>query len=92
MSGCARGLDSLKSINPQDFVIRAEEYGVPQTRHRVILLGVREDILPKQRMTLEKPNHFATVEDALKSLPALRSRVSKQQDSIDLWQTNFRFY
>lgn len=82
--------DSLKSINPQDFVIRAEEHGIPQARHRVILLGVREDILPKQRMTLEKPDHFATVEDVLKSLPALRSRVSKQQDSIDSWQTIVR--
>ena len=82
--------DSLKSINPQDFVIRAEEHGIPQARHRVILLGVREDIFPKQRMTLEKPDHFATVEDVLKSLPALRSRVSKQQDSIDSWQAIVR--
>jgi len=30
--------------NYSDFLIRAEEYGIPQARHRVILLGVREDI------------------------------------------------
>ena len=82
--------DSLKSINPQDFVIRAEEHGIPQARHRVILLGVREDILPKRRIILEKPDYFATVEDVLKSLPALRSRLSKQQDSLDSWQAIFR--
>jgi DNA (cytosine-5)-methyltransferase 1 len=38
-------------------------------------------------MTLEKHGHFATVEEVLNSLPALRSRLSKQQDSIDSWQT-----
>ena len=26
-----------------DFVIKAEEYGVPQARHGVILLGIRND-------------------------------------------------
>jgi len=31
-------------FDPQEFVIRSEQYGVPQTRHRVILLGVREDL------------------------------------------------
>ncbi|RYZ84837.1 MAG: DNA cytosine methyltransferase, partial [Proteobacteria bacterium] len=31
-------------IQQKDFVIRAEKYGIPQTRHRVILLGVRRDI------------------------------------------------
>lgn len=82
--------NSLKSINPQDYVIRAEEHGIPQARHRVILLGVREDILPKRRMILEKPDYFVTVEDVLKSLPALRSRLSKQQDSLDSWQAIVR--
>ena len=28
----------------QDFTIKCENFGVPQARHRVILLGVREDI------------------------------------------------
>lgn len=44
-------------------------------------------ILNRRIHALEKLDHFATVEDAFKSLPALRSRVSKQQDSIDSWQT-----
>ena len=28
----------------KDFTIQAEKYGIPQTRHRVILLGIRNDI------------------------------------------------
>jgi DNA (cytosine-5)-methyltransferase 1 len=31
-------------FDPRDFIIRSEEYGIPQTRHRVILLGIRTDI------------------------------------------------
>ena len=27
-----------------DYLIKSEDYGVPQRRHRVILLGIREDI------------------------------------------------
>ena len=31
-------------IDANSFIIEAERYGIPQARHRVILLGVREDI------------------------------------------------
>jgi DNA (cytosine-5)-methyltransferase 1 len=33
-----------QDLEPSDFIIRSEEYGVPQKRHRVILLGVRSDV------------------------------------------------
>lgn len=86
--------DSLKSINPHDFVIRMEDHGIPQARHRVILLGVREDMLPKKRRLLAKKGHFVTVEDVLKGLPPLRSRLSSrlsnQQDSAESWQAIVR--
>lgn len=36
-----------------DFLIKAEDYGVPQARHRVILLGVRDDIQARPE-TLQK--------------------------------------
>ncbi len=29
---------------PADFVVRAEEFGVPQRRHRVIIIGLRKDV------------------------------------------------
>jgi DNA (cytosine-5)-methyltransferase 1 len=33
-----------KGQKPADFVVRAEELGVPQARHRVIIIGLRRDI------------------------------------------------
>jgi DNA (cytosine-5)-methyltransferase 1 len=38
----------------KDFVIKAEEYGIPQARHRVILLGIRKDKYKNAVTTLEK--------------------------------------
>ncbi|WP_016959782.1 DNA cytosine methyltransferase, partial [Enterovibrio norvegicus] len=49
------------------FLIKAENYGVPQARHRVILLGVREDIdcLPG---VLKPAEEKVTVEQAIGDL------------------------
>ncbi len=33
-----------ESIQPDRFIIQAEHYGIPQTWHRVILLGLRDDL------------------------------------------------
>lgn len=67
-----------------DFVIRAEEYGIPQARHRVILLGVREDIkrIPKQLENLPQVN----IEKVIGDLPILRSGLSKVKDTDDKWR------
>ena len=77
------------SANDHDFVIRAEDYGVPQARHRVIVLGIREDLDGggQNRPLLndgliEDP---VTAGDVLADLPPLRSGVSKQKDSADAW-------
>ncbi|WP_394390562.1 DNA cytosine methyltransferase [Shewanella woodyi] len=37
--------DDPTKIDAQKFIIRAEDYGIPQARHRVILVGIREDKL-----------------------------------------------
>ena len=72
-----------KAINVHDFIIRAEDYGIPQARHRVILIGVREDLqkAPKQ---LNKTK-TTSVMDAISNLPSLRSRLSKESDSPAAW-------
>lgn len=62
-------------INVNDFIIRSEEYGIPQARHRVILLGVREDINVTPSL-LEK-NKISTVQDAILDLPEIRSQLTK---------------
>ena len=82
-------VDADKPNNPQykdsaDFLIRSENYGIPQARHRVILIGVREDIktIPK---TIEPSNKTISVEDVLSDLPQLRSGFSKRPDDCSEW-------
>lgn len=61
----------------QDFLIRTEKYGIPQKRHRVILLGIREDlgniyfnpIAPKEKVKLK---------DVINELPKLRSGIGRE--------------
>lgn len=75
-------------VDSRQFVVRAEEHGVPQKRHRVILLGVREDldtapgILAKQAAP--------TLADIIGHLPAIRSRLSKEPDSAGAWKQALR--
>lgn len=70
-------------IDVQDFILKAEDHGVPQARHRVILLGVREDIqaVPKPLVRVDE----TTVRNAFFSLPKVRSRLSQQDDSSEQW-------
>lgn len=65
---------------PKDFVIRAEEYGVPQARHRVIIVGIRSDIASNFNPRLKKLSAIVQVKDMLKGLPRLRSGLSKGDD------------
>lgn len=76
---------SINSVDPGDFIIRSEDYGVPQARHRVILLGVREDISIGHRRLLEKQQQKTTVSDVIGTLPPLRSKLSKGMDSEEIW-------
>lgn len=65
-------------IDARDFVIKSENYGIPQERHRVILLGVREDI--NSPAELLKPSSSVSVKDAIGQLPPLRSQISPLRD------------
>ncbi|CAH7140846.1 DNA (cytosine-5-)-methyltransferase [Vibrio chagasii] len=71
--------------DPTDFLIKAENYGVPQARHRVILLGVRADVegVPG---TLTRRENQTTVEQVLSDLPKLRSGFSKRKDEVREWE------
>lgn len=75
-------------IDVHDFIVKSEEYGIPQARHRVILLGIREDIEKSPRL-LHKA-HETTVLDAISDLPPLRSRISRGKDSADEWHKVIR--
>lgn len=81
------------TLSPQDFVIEAERFGVPQGRHRVILFGIRSDaaretkelVLDPARFTLKNTNEPVFVGEALSGLPPLRSRISKGKDKQHEW-------
>jgi DNA (cytosine-5)-methyltransferase 1 len=66
-----------KESDGKEFIIRAEDYGIPQARHRVILLGVRRGLDVTQVPKLVR-RHQVTVEEVLHGLPRLRSAVSRR--------------
>ncbi|MDH5880384.1 DNA cytosine methyltransferase [Vibrio sp. S/42/10] len=71
--------------DPTDFLIKAENYGVPQARHRVILLGVRADVEGVPGI-LARRERQTTVEQVLSDLPKLRSGFSKRKDEVKEWE------
>lgn len=72
-------------FDPRDFIIRSEEYGIPQTRHRVILLGIRTDVKIVPSL-LEKTKTFIPVDYVLSGLPIIRSGLSKEADNKHNWK------
>ncbi len=58
-----------------DFIIRSEEYGIPQKRHRVILLGIREDI-PAPEHILERKEEIP-LSSVIGNLPEIRSGITR---------------
>jgi len=59
-----------------DYLIKSEEYGVPQKRHRVILLGIRADI-KNQPDTLKLADEPVTLSDVIGDLPKIRSGINR---------------
>lgn len=74
-----------EGLRPQDFIVRAEEHGVPQARHRVIIIGLRRDVidgLPEHLLPRlghrEKP---VTLSMVLGAMPRIRSGLSRADDA-----------
>lgn len=77
--------DSHKKLfSLSDFLVESEQHGIPQARHRLIIVGVRSDIgKSPETLPLEKaPN----IEDVIGDLPKLRSGLSKETDSGENWK------
>lgn len=72
-------LDPTNS-KPRDYVIEAEKFGVPQRRHRVILLGVRSDLGVVKIDRLQEWAFTVTIGMALGGMPKLRSGISPARD------------
>lgn len=77
-------VESNASPKATDFIIRSEEHGIPQARHRVILLGVLEgvDVTRLKPLRLNEPQ---SVQEALRGLPKVRSGITDLHDSDEGW-------
>lgn len=76
--------DQGLGLAPEDYLIEAEKYGIPQARHRVILLGVRKSGASVPHDLL-RPMRPLGVRQAIWDLPAIRSRLSRGDDSPEAW-------
>lgn len=58
-----------------DFLIKSEKYGVPQMRHRVILLGIRKDFNHTGEYLKEKAE--ISLKSVIGNLPKIRSALNR---------------
>ena len=76
-----------------DFLVHAENHGVPQSRHRVFVICVRSDLadtLPDECFPrLEGEGRIVSVNDVIGLMPKLRSRLSRGDDP-GAWQDAVR--
>ena len=69
--------------DPSLFLVRAEEYGVPQARHRMFIVGIRSDIdFRPERL---KPQRPPTLKQTIGNMPKIRSGISRSCDSYEKW-------
>lgn len=79
--------DDPDKLDPREFIIRSEEYGIPQARHRVILVGIRDEgnatpALP----TLPQITERICVREAIGDLPRVRSGLSRGDTDSQAWK------
>jgi len=74
-----------EECEPEAFLVEAEKYGIPQARHRVLILGIRKDINITPEI-LKKESAAISVAEAISDLPKIRSTVSKEPDSLEQWR------
>lgn len=98
LGGADKGDDGTSSLfgetgtsdrSPSDFLLLAHEYGVPQRRARVFVVGTRADLAIE---TVAKPSRVkrpTTVREAIDDLPKIRSGLSRG-DSPTAWKDTVR--
>ncbi|MEN9864646.1 MAG: DNA-cytosine methyltransferase family protein [Pseudomonadota bacterium] len=83
--------DRQGGLRPEDFTIQSEKYNVPQTRHRVILLGICHGRAGQTHTPLKPDNPHINLADVFADMPPLRSKLSRRTlgrgkpDSSDEW-------
>jgi DNA (cytosine-5)-methyltransferase 1 len=84
-----RGGDLWEVTDAREYVVCMERHGIPQARHRVILLGIRDDanFPAPDRLPWRQSVNAARV---LKGLPVLRSGLSMDEDSGEAWAASIK--
>lgn len=81
-----------EQLKPSDYIIRSEDFGIPQARHRVILFGILKShsksigANPAEYILRKHPTIVST-QETLIDLPEIRSKISKEMDSYDAWHS-----
>lgn len=73
------------------FIVRCEQFGIPQARHRVIILGIRHDLAGAlsnecKSGLLPASEIETTVKGVLEGMPELRSGLSREADTPEQWR------
>lgn len=76
-------LTSQLQLDPRSYVLRAEALGVPQARHRVVLLGLAEGLDASRGQVLSPYEQHFSVLQVIGGLPRLRSGTTDMK--IDRW-------
>ncbi|WP_299894314.1 DNA cytosine methyltransferase [uncultured Ruegeria sp.] len=83
----------LRHPPARDFILRAEDHGIPQARHRVIVVGVRKDVAEKldfgEEPLLLRRDSRTTVKETLSGIPRVRSGLSRG-DRLEAWTGSVR--
>ena len=79
----------FEGVDPKTFVVRSEQHDIPQKRHRVFIICIRQDLVSTLardfRPTLCQSNRVVSVKDIIGEMPMLRSRLSRSDDG-GAWQ------
>lgn len=84
-------LTLVEAQKPSHFVVKTEDLGIAQRRHRVIIIGVRSDLAA--RVTSVKIKNSArtqTVQEIIGNLAPIRSGFSKDDDNHTNWKNHIQ--
>lgn len=90
VKGADGSSDTPHEPSASEFIVRTEELGLPQARHRVIICGIREDVFRRAggragTLIATPPTH---VHQVISDLPKLRPALSWRGGGA-LWTSSF---
>ncbi|MEM7629516.1 MAG: DNA cytosine methyltransferase [Planctomycetota bacterium] len=87
------GLFEAPEFEPENFLVHAERFGVPQNRHRIIIVGVNSSFrstMQTSSLRLTRHDALTTCRDVINGLPKVRSSLSRGLELEGAWQRHMR--